>query len=773
MTTALVYDSDVAPENLAPLEELKRLEERLEHARTLEDLQPLFGRAEEISQKHSANFDVQLAAHELKQRILAFGAKLRQAPSAAPPPPVPPKPPGIVKRDEVTQDEPIVPMPPAVPPPPSRMPPKPPLTQAPPPQQEQPRPTAKVAPIKGQPHPHPQIEEPQKKRGGIVIAWLLASLIALAGAGIAVSVLRDRGDRAAATTTLVDVHIGTTPTGASILINDQQTCMSDCVAKLLPGSYRVAAILDGYEAGTAQLTVAADEGASLDLRLQPQAPRVRVVAELRQGQVFLDDKLAGDLQDGSFTIEQVTPGTHKLRVVGGGSEASLQFAAQPGALPTIDGPIATKDVLAAIVSSAGGQARMVTSSGPLKLSVNGTEQAPATTEGVDLQGYRTGTDQFVLSQTNKDHTLSETFGAGAGLTVFLQSDQDIGTLVIATGQDDVRVFVNDRESKRRTQHGELRLQIIGKVNVRVAKDGFEEVPAQVATVEKGRETRLTFAMKQLSPFGIMLITGATPGAEVVLDQRTIGSIAADGTFRNSSVPPGDRTIELRRDQYEPKRLTRTFKAGQTVTIAGSEAALTAARAAPPSAPPPATVKPPSETVAKAPPIPPPAKASGGDMSNFDTPSAWREEDGIWHHRGAATLTYGLKPNGVFTFSIYMFRGGNIFRGGRVRWVLNYTGPNNYALFELDEDTFWAKTVTNGKTVERKKVAHKEDKDKRVWNIQIDISPSHMIHKIQGDSGWVEIDNWSDPSRDFTQGKFGFLVNGNDEIGVSNFHFAGR
>ena len=121
----------------------------------------------------------------------------------------------------------------------------------------------------------------------------------------------------------------------------------------------------------------------------------------------------------------------------------------------------------------------------------------------------------------------------------------------------------------------------------------------------------------------------------------------------------------------------------------------------------------------------------------------------------------------------MLRGGGFLRGGKVHWVLGYKDAKNYLLYELDEENLWAKVVENGKTLERKKIAHKQDKSMRVWNIQIDVNAQRLIHKIQGDGGWTELDNWSEPGRDFTQGKFGILVTGNDEVGLSNFLFTGR
>lgn len=765
-----MYDSGVASENQPPLEELKLLDQRLLQTKKLEELQPLFTRAEQIAQQHPGNFEVQLETHEVKQRILARGSKLRQA-AAAPHLPE-------TQTQTVLPTAARIPTPPpsAVPPPPSKplaAPPVPmrgstPVAQMPPRETTAKSATKPAAPVAGAAKTN--VEPPSKGRTGVAAAWLLAGLVGLAAVGILVSVMRDRGERVAENT-VVDASITTTPSGAAISVNGQQTCTSDCVAKLLPGTYEVTASLAGYDSAKSELTVAVQTPTSLALKLVPQPPRLRVLADFREGQVFLDNKPAGNLQDGTFTIERLDPGSHALRIVGGNTEASFQFLAEPGAIPAVQSSIATKDLLAAVISNAGNKARITASSGPLKLSINGTEHTPASAEATDLIGFRGGANELVLTDGTKSFSLFDTFPAGAGLTAFLRTDPSNGTLLISTGQEsDVRVFINNREARQRTQKGEARIPTAGKVEVRVEKTGFEPVPSQTAVVEKGKETRLAFTMKALPQVSSLTITGGTPGAEVVLDQQTIGTIASDGTFHNNSIPPGDHTIDLRRDQYEPKHLSRSFKAGQTLTIAAGDAMLTAVRVAP--------LPPPSSTPSKQASDAAAAKASAakgasGDMSNFDNPAAWTQQGDVWRHKGAGTLTYGLKPSGIFTFSVYMFRAGGFLRGGRVRWFVNYTNSQNYGLFELDEENFWAKSVVNGKTSDRKKVAHKQNKNLRVWNIQIDVSPTRVVHRIQGDGGWIDLDSWTDASRDFTQGKFGFLVNGNDEIGLSNFRLIGR
>ena len=58
-------------------------------------------------------------------------------------------------------------------------------------------------------------------------------------------------------------------------------------------------------------------------------------------------------------------------------------------------------------------------------------------------------------------------------------------------------------------------------------------------------------------------------------QKTVGTVAADGTFSYNTVAPGDHSIELKRDQFAPKRFQRLFQNGQTVEVKGVEVVLTA------------------------------------------------------------------------------------------------------------------------------------------------------------------------------------------------------
>jgi hypothetical protein len=58
----------------------------------------------------------------------------------------------------------------------------------------------------------------------------------------------------------------------------------------------------------------------------------------------------------------------------------------------------------------------------------------------------------------------------------------------------------------------------------------------------------------------------------------------------------------------------------------------------------------------------------------------------------------------------------------------------------------------------------------LFTIQIEVTPDHAAQKLRVGDEWQALDIFSEPGRDFTQGKFGFLLQGNDEIAISDFKF---
>jgi hypothetical protein len=573
----------------------------------------------------------------------------------------------------------------------------------------------------------------------------------------------------AALAAAVQVQIATTPSGASVRINGDPRCTSDCSLSLAPGNYQITAFLEGYEPAASGVAVNPGQPVAVNLALEPQAQSLRILTDLDQGKVAIDDQPPADLQEGQFILDRVLPGAHTLKITTKIGEASFSFEIADAKPPSI-GPVVARNLNAVLVASLGNRAHVVTSNGPLKLAVNGQAEEDAGPAGVDLKTFQSGVDELVIGDGKDQVSVKESFGPAPMLTAFFRSGVSTGTLIVSTGEDDVRVFMNGKDVGRRTQRGQVRIQTLGPVSVRVAKDGFDAPPAQAAEVKKGAETRLDFKLKAAPRFSTLQVLGGTPGAEVLIDQRSLGTVGLDGSFSNGAVAPGDHTIELRRDQYATRRLQRTFRAGLTVTIVGGDAILATnpAPVPPPPPPPPKPEPAPPPVVVRKEPAPSAPKA--GTMEDWEDPAAWKLTDGVWLHQGKGFIPYKLPPKGVFTFTVQLVKGGSLFRGGKVSWCFEYLDSKNYALYEMDNKNFWAKVVTKGKPLERTHTQLKDLEKQKSFTIQIDVTPEHVVHKMFAGGEWVNLDSWAETGRNFSEGKFGFLLQGNDEIGLADFKF---
>jgi hypothetical protein len=564
------------------------------------------------------------------------------------------------------------------------------------------------------------------------------------------------------------VAIATKPSGASVRVvsstGAEQKCTSDCKLTLDQGGYEVTAFLDGYEPAAAKVSITADKPGDVILELEPQPQTVRVLTDVSKGKVTLDDQPALDLQDGQLALEKVAPGKHVLKLASATGTAEVPFEVQAGMSPKVSGPVSTSNLFALLVSTMGNKARVTTSSGPVKLVVNGQPEDPATPAGVDLKNFQGGVMELIAGEGKDQRNVKENFAPAPTLTVFLKSDQNIGTLIVASTEEDSRVFINGKEYPRRTQRGQVRIPILGAVTVRVLKEGFDPPVQQQAEVKKGAEVRLDFKLKPANQLISLLVRVGTPGAEVVVDGRPIGQVGPDGSF-SGTVTAGDHVIELRRDQYGTKRLERSFRLGQPVTITGPDAILVADR----------VTAPPKEVVVVAPPPEIPKKiilqSRPGTMEDWDNPGLWRKEEDTYTHRGAAHITYKLPPLGTFTFTVQLQKGGSIFRAGRLRWATSYVDAKNYALYEIDNKNFWAYVIENGKRSERAKMSHGIDAKDKSFIVQVEIGADHVTHRIQRGGQWIVLDTWSnEPGRNFAEGKFAFIVQGDDQIAISDFRF---
>jgi PEGA domain len=773
----------------ADLEELKKLGASIDKVTDLDHLKPIFFRIEELATQYPQDVELAAGIAAVKAHLVQHGQRLinlqssqqAQAPTPAPRTPVQPP----FQPRPVTQSVPT--------PPPTRV-----TTpqQIPPPKPPQ------------APHPPATLNWKWAVTGG-------AAMGALIFAGLIFTVRHFRKEEKTMVPGSVQMEIRTNPPGASIRIDNQEKCKSNCKLDLPPGSYQIQAVLLGYETSTTSIN-AAPNAQPVDVTLQPIAPVVRLFTDLTAGKVFLDDQPAGDLQGGQLVLDHVAPGTHKLKISSQVGDTEFQFEASPGRIPEITGPVKATNMLAVIVSNFTTQAKVFASAN-LKISVDGVPNGEVGQQGLELKSLTAGDRELTLGEGKDQQKVLIGLGAQPAVTAFLKLNLNAGTIVVTTGEDGVKVLVNDRDTKRLTQRGQLRLPgvQVGNYTIKVEKDGFNQEPAQKIEVKRGEEARVEFKMRAIPKLATLRLRGAVPGATIFLDKDALGAVQADGTFAHANIPPGDHTVEIRRERFSPKRISRQFKAGETVELTGADVNLERAAGTIHLSLTPAdarvTVKRSDEPQGRAMQgsnlnvaegtYTITARANGyveksvtvqivggetktvdvaltrereavqqqvptvkpGTISDFENAAEWYTEGEYTMHKGGNFVLYGRTPvNGTFTFRMALVN------GKRLQWYVNYTDSKNYVLFQMDKKHFYRRDVVNGKSQEFK-VQHGLDKQTS-YQFQIDVSQNAITHNLYDGASWRVIDTFNAAGRNLTAGKFGLLIPGKDIFGVSNFRY---
>jgi hypothetical protein len=653
----------------------------------------------------------------------------------------------------------------------------------------------------------PPAAQRQRSGGKKGLLWAAAAIAVLVAGAVLVGVLRRGGAVAAG----VPVSIETTPPGARIRINGEVRGRSALNLELPAGGYQIEASLEGYQPAVASITVQEGRETPVALVLQPLAHSVRLFTDLAGGRVWLDEQPIGELQDGQLILEEVAPGTHTLRVASQRSEATIRFETGPGMAPKLAGPVETRELRAVVVSNLGTQAHVHTTFGPVPAAVDGRAIGEAGPDGIEVTDVSPGEHELVLGQGAEERRMVLGTGPAPSLTAFLNSDRNVGTLVVLTGEDDVEVFLNGRALRRKTSRGQLRVANleVAEYAVRVAKPGYQEEPEQRAAVRKGMEAKLEFRLRPVPTVASLVIRGAVPGAEVTLDRKPLGTVGSDGSFSASNLPPGEHSVEIRKDQYRPRQIRRQFNAGEAVVLESGDVALERALA---------TLRinvAPAETrvmIARSGETPRAVvdttlnlgegsytltgrapehiektvtvsliagesrtvelhlmreaqkAAAVRGMADWEVPGGWTQESDWYFRRGGNFIGYRATPTtGTFVFTA-MLR-----RGRRLQWVFHRIDDRNYALFQLDQRYFYRNHVVNGRSTELARTEHGLEKPE-YYTLQIDVANGAIVHKVHDGTAWRTVDDWKEPGRNFTMGQFGLLIPGGDQVGISNFSF---
>jgi len=768
----------------AHFDELNRLDAEIRRSTDVYTLKPIHQRLEELSTLYAADAAMLNAISTLRTNMVSHGQRLMSASG---------------QQAALPNDTPAGMLPTQVMPSTGSQPP--------------PSPPAQSLP------PRPPPAAPFNWKRAAAVGGVLGLLVAAGGIYTLRNASKAKDEIPASTN--ITVAFKTNPPGASIRVNGEVKCTSDCNIELAPGPYEIQAVLPGYESGTSKLEVTANTPANVDLTLAPLPLSVRLYTDFTAGKVTFDGQPYGDLQDGQLILDRIAAGKHTIKVTSQANEAQFEFDAQPGRQPVISGPVSARNTLAILVANAGQQTRVHTSIPVLKVAIDGNPVGDATPAGLEVNNLQPGDREFAVDDGASKRNLLVSVSAQPTLTAYLKLDINAGSLLISTpGEDDVTAFLNERPARVKSKNGQMRLPGIpvGKYMVRVVKDGYASDPAQrEVTIAKGQEARMEFKLRIIPRLSSLRLRGAATGTQVYLDGNPIGAVPASGVFDYAQVAPGEHVIELRRERMAPKRTPRQFRAGETIELSGPDVTLSAAggtiklNVTPASAQ--VTIKGPADAAprpvtgttlqlgegtyvisAKAPnyadrsqtviiangdnktiDIPlteqkqsakketTPARRTGG-MADWDDPGQWLPEGGWYKRKGGGVVTYGITPaQGTFSFNI------SRINGRRLQWAVDIQDARNYVHFQLERKNFIRREVINNRDQNEFKVEHKLP-DTKNYSVQIEVTPTVVKTFLLDGAEWRTIDSWSTNSRNLTQGKFGLIIPGGDIFGLTNFRF---
>jgi hypothetical protein len=166
----------------------------------------------------------------------------------------------------------------------------------------------------------------------------------------------------------------------------------------------------------------------------------------------------------------------------------------------------------------------------------------------------------------------------------------------------------------------------------------------------------------------------------------------------------------------------------------------------------------------------PAPITG--MSEFDDPAQWSNKDTWMVRKGGGYIKFNHVPAaGSFTFTIAVPKGSNWLtgRGKSFQWFAGMTDMRNMVLYKLDLRSIQRVDKVNGKDTDSQRKAHNVDQG-GTFEVRIDVDTHKVSTFLQVGGKWEAMDEVSDANRDFSAGKFGFYIPGNDEYAVRNFKF---
>ena len=297
--------------------------------------------------------------------------------------------------------------------------------------------------------------------------------------------------------------------------------------------------------------------------------------------MVLDETESLDLQSGVASKEDIAVGPHTVKIYDGHRQVfTFVFASKTNQMPELLTPLANQPVGGAVIASLAGAAKIYTTSGLRAAAA--PPAAPVPPLGLVVSGTPTNPAHFVLDVGKGRGAQEQSVNPSAfpTLTVQLAGATEASYLGITANVPDCQLSVDGKPIKRGMQGMSTLIPIDpGSHPVRLSCPGYEDLE-KVAVINAGDsgQHKLDFVLTPIpAPVvpvpvrrAVLMIAGAPPDTPVFQNQIRIGTVGPDGNF-SREVDPGTFTWEWRRPGYDPRKETRSVKAGENIRLDGTMA----------------------------------------------------------------------------------------------------------------------------------------------------------------------------------------------------------
>jgi hypothetical protein len=503
-------------------------------------------------------------------------------------------------------------------------------------------------------------------------------------------------------------------------------------------------------------------------------------------------------------------GEHTLRLSSSGASATISFEAPAGKPPKFTAPPSVNSLKAVAVASFGSTAHLFGTERGVAVLLDGQPAGALGSEALVMENLSEGSHELTFGAGRDERRIVFDSTETPTLAVFVSSDRNVGSLLVTTGEDDVAIFLNGTEYRRKTARGRRLIYLYPKAyEVRVEKQGYRSPPIQTAEIRKGGEVRLEFEMTPLPQTATLRIANGLAGTDVWIDGVWRGAIRS-GVFTLPSVEPGKHVIRLEKANYKTAEIEREFDPRATVELDGileSATGTLAIQLSPSAADVRLTLQREGESAprpirARSIPLTPgtyTVRASAPGFHDFATTIrvaadqtstanvTLREREEQKANQPAVTLADWEKAGWQREGKLLVKRGGDFHlaensggagrytftallqRGRRLEWVVSYKDQNNYVFYQLGKDFLHRTVVSNGRRSRTIKIPHQMQWDDFL-SVDVAVRADSIVHRLLIGENWIELDNWRQPGGNFTNGKFGFHLSGRDEAALSEFAF---